>query len=90
MTILENDPYNRSTEGAGAPVSTRLSRRGFFGGLGGVAAAALASGMIGLEPLANAAAKAEAASPAPAVAGRRIGLLSRSAWTPPSTGDAGG
>ncbi|HEY0514854.1 MAG TPA: vanadium-dependent haloperoxidase [Thermoanaerobaculia bacterium] len=47
MTTFENDPIHRTAEGAGAPDSKRLSRRGFLGRLGGAAAATMASGMAG-------------------------------------------
>ena len=57
MAILENDP-SQEDMGAGAPDAKPVSRRGFLGGLGGIAAAAMTSGFAGvvdgLEPAAAA------------------------------------
>jgi len=55
MSTTENDRLNSSTEQAATSDVSGVSRRKFLGGLGGAAAVAAASGVIGLEPLANAA-----------------------------------
>ncbi|HEX9943993.1 MAG TPA: vanadium-dependent haloperoxidase [Thermoanaerobaculia bacterium] len=61
MSTIENDHFNRSTDEAAPADSSGLSRRKFLGGIGGAAAAAMATSVVGLEPLMNAAATAEAA-----------------------------
>ncbi len=55
MSNIANDRLNSSTEQATTSDVSGVSRRKFLGGLGGAAAVAAASGVIGLEPLANAA-----------------------------------
>lgn len=50
---------DNGTDGKGRADSSALSRRKFLGGLGGAAAAAMASGVVGLQPLANAATASE-------------------------------
>jgi hypothetical protein len=58
MSTLQNDPLTSSTEQSPEVDPSGVSRRKFLGGLGGAAAAAMASGVIGaaaLEPAAQAA-----------------------------------
>ncbi len=55
MSTTQNDRLDNSTEMTPEPDASGVSRRKFLGGLGGAAAAAMASGVIGMEPLANAA-----------------------------------
>ncbi|HEV7786052.1 MAG TPA: vanadium-dependent haloperoxidase, partial [Thermoanaerobaculia bacterium] len=63
-----------STDGKGQTDSLALSRRRFLGGLGGAAAAAMASGVVGLEALAN-------PSAANAAAGPDLGLVTEASGT---------
>ena len=62
MSTPQNDRLDNSTERTPEPDASGVSRRKFLGGLGGAAAAAVASGVIGLEPLANAATGSTAAA----------------------------
>src|SRR5215218_9792959 len=61
MTSSSNSPLALDTDRTGTMDSSGMSRRRFLGGLGGAAAAAVATSVVGLEPLANAAPPAEAA-----------------------------
>ena len=60
MSNIENDRLNSSTEQATDSDSSGVSRRRFLGGLGGAAAATMASGVIGMGSLANAATESSA------------------------------
>src|SRR6478609_6723882 len=65
MSTNLNDRLNSSTDQTPEVDSSGVSRRKFLGGLGGAAAAAMASGVIGaaaLEPAAKAAGLADLAS----------------------------
>jgi hypothetical protein len=63
MSMIKNDLVTGGAEQAAIPDSRpAVSRRKFIGGLGGAAAAAVASGVIGLEPRADAATGAAARS----------------------------
>jgi hypothetical protein len=55
MSQRENEVLHQVTDGAVEADSSGLSRRKFLGGLGGATAAAVASGVVGLESVANAA-----------------------------------
>jgi hypothetical protein len=56
MSQQENDVLKQVTDGAVEADSSGLSRRKFLGGLGGATAAVVATGVVGLESVANAAA----------------------------------
>ena len=72
MSEQQQNPNPPSHTPSNPPSNTTgLSRRNFLGGLGGVAAAAMAAGTVSFEPLVNTAAVAEAAAPVSGAAQRR-------------------
>jgi hypothetical protein len=71
MSATENDALKVSTNEAETQDLSGLSRRKFLGGLGGAAAATMAAGVVGLEPLVDAAATTEANNSTSAGVARR-------------------
>jgi hypothetical protein len=71
VNTVESNPQSNATDSGELPDVSGLSRRRFLGGLGGAAAAAMAAGVVGFEPLANTAAVAEAANTGSAAVLRR-------------------
>jgi hypothetical protein len=81
MSTHENDRFADGTEQTAGPDSLpAVSRRKFLGGLGGAAAAAMTSGVIGLESRANAATGA-AADSATAAALTPGGIRRKACWS---------